>query len=144
MQIDFSMRGYKSDIIGKEILHDWGNKTVLIVEDEEINFYYLRESLEETNVKLIYADNGYAAIDICKSNPKIDLVLMDIKMPLMNGYDATSKIKAIRPYVPIIAQTAYALSGERKRSIDAGCDGYISKPIMPGILISTLSRYLEK
>ena len=140
----FSMRECKINAGGNNVAHSWGNKTILIVEDEEINFFYLKESLEETNVNLIYADNGCAAIDIFRSNPKIDLVLMDIKMPLMNGYTATSKIKAIRPYVPVIAQTAYALSGERKKSIDAGCDGYISKPIMPGVLIATLSKYLGK
>jgi CheY-like chemotaxis protein len=121
---------------------NWENKTVLIVEDDDINYFYLREILEETNVQLIYADNGFKAIDVFKANPKIDLVLMDMKMPLMNGYDATSKIKAIRPYVPVVAQTAYALSGERKKSLDAGCDGYITKPIMPNALIAALSKYL--
>lgn len=138
------MREFKTDTGSSTVTYNWGNKTVLIVEDDDINFFYLKETLEETNINLIYADNGFKAIDLFKTNPKIDLVLMDMKMPLMNGYDATSKIKSIRPYVPVIAQTAYALSTERKKSFDAGCDGYITKPIMPGALISALSKYLEK
>lgn len=143
LQKDIVMREYNMNLGENLIVHNWQNKTVLVVEDDDINYYYLQEILEETNVKLIYANNGYKAIDLFKANPKIDLVLMDMKMPLMNGYDATSKIKAIRPYIPVVAQTAYALSGEKKKSLDAGCDGYITKPIMPDALILALSRFLE-
>ncbi len=138
------MREYKSEIGLGAAVHNWENKTVLIVEDDEINFFYLREILEETNVNLLYANNGFKAIDTVKENPAIDLILMDMKMPLMNGYEATSRIKAIKPYMPIVAQTAYALSSERKKSMDAGCDGYITKPIMPDALIIALSKYLQK
>ncbi|MFW6226522.1 MAG: response regulator [Bacteroidota bacterium] len=124
------------------IVCNWEGKTILVVEDEEINFYYIKESLEETNANLLYAENGYAAIEACQKNQAIDLVLMDIKMPLMNGYEATAKIKTFRKDLPVIAQTAYALSGERKKSLAAGCDDYLTKPIKPSVLINTLSKFL--
>ncbi|NJM16224.1 MAG: response regulator, partial [Bacteroidales bacterium] len=69
------------------------------------------------------------AVDICKSINKIDLILMDIKMPLLNGYDATKQIKEINPNIPIIAQTAFSMKNDRIKCIQAGCDDYISKPI---------------
>jgi CheY-like chemotaxis protein len=77
-----------------------------------------------------------------ESNPEISLVLMDIKMPVMNGYLATKKIKKLRPDLPVIAQTAYALVGDREKAIQAGCDDYISKPILEEKLIEMLKKYL--
>jgi CheY-like chemotaxis protein len=121
---------------------NWSNKTILVVEDEEINFFYIKEAVEGSNVNLIYANNGLAAIKICKEKP-IDLILMDIKMPVMSGYEATEKTKQICPKVPVIAQTAYSLSGEKKKSIEAGCDGYLSKPISPDMLVNTISRFID-
>lgn len=124
-------------------MYNWEGKTILIVEDEEINFYYIRETLNETRVKIEHAKHGQSAIEACKNNPSIDLVLMDIKMPVMNGYDATSEIKAFRPELPIIAQTAYALQGERKLSMQAGCDDYLPKPIRPDVLLNTIAKYFN-
>lgn len=105
------------------------NKLVLIVEDDPINNELLVFLLRKVNMKSISAFNGADALDLFNTHTDIDLVLMDIKMPGMNGYEITERMKKIRPTVPIIAQTAYALEGDRELSIQAGCDEYIKKPI---------------
>ena len=105
------------------------DKLVLVVEDDPINNELLVFLLKKANMKPISAYNGIDALDLFNAHPDIDLVLMDIKMPGMNGYEVTQKMKAIRPNIPVIAQTAYALEGDRELSIDAGCDEYIKKPI---------------
>jgi PAS domain S-box-containing protein len=102
---------------------------ILIVEDEEINFRYLSEILKKKVKNIYHAINGYSAIEQCRNNPKINMVLMDIKLPGINGLEATSEIKKFRPNLPIIAQTAYTLIGDREKALEAGCDEYISKPI---------------
>lgn len=116
--------------------------TILIAEDEEINFLYLKEILQPTRCKIIHARNGIEAVEYCQGNSAIDLVLMDIKMPVMNGYEATQRIKSIRPELPVIGQTAFALSEDRNKSIEAGCDDYISKPINKDLLLDLIQRYL--
>ncbi len=126
----------------KPLIYNWEGKTILIAEDEEDNFRYLEVALSISNASLIWARNGQEAVDIVKRIPSIDLVLMDIKMPLMNGYDATRKIKSINPNIPVIAQTAYAMSEEREKSIIVGCDDYIAKPINYEDLLNTVSRYM--
>ncbi len=121
---------------------NWSNKTFLIAEDEEINYIFLEEALKHTSVKILRASNGDEAVEIFKAN-KIDLVLMDIKMPKKNGYDAKDLIKKINPNVPIIAQTAYALSGEREKILDAGFDDYIAKPIKQANLLEVILRNIQ-
>ncbi|MDY0104240.1 MAG: ATP-binding protein [Lentimicrobium sp.] len=118
------------------------DKTILVVEDVDTNYFYISTLLEKLNAKVIRAVNGVKAVDICESKQNIDLVLMDIDLPLMNGYEATKVIKQKRPDLPIIAQTAFAMSGERERSLEAGCDDYLAKPIRKDDLISTISRLL--
>lgn len=119
-----------------------GKSTILIAEDEEVNYLFIKEMLKQSGVKLMCAKNGREAIEICSDRPEIDLVLMDIKMPIVNGYDATKEIKKIRPDLPIIAQTAYALSGDEEKAIAAGCDDYISKPIKQDLLIAKLNKFI--
>ncbi len=109
--------------------YNWPERTILIAEDEEFNYYYIYEILTPTMAKLIRAQNGIEAVEFCKKFPEIDLVLMDIKMPEMDGYEATKIIKSIRPKLPIIAQTAHAMSEDMSKSLKAGCDNYVSKPI---------------
>lgn len=118
------------------------NKLILVVEDEEFNRIYFEELLNQIHFKVLVASNGLEAIDICKKNKKIDLVLMDIKMPLMDGYEATKQIKKIRPNLPIIAQTAFALLGDKKKSLKNGCDDYIAKPVKKKALIHLIRKYL--
>ena len=124
---------------------NWGDKVLLVAEDEDLNYRLIVEILKKTNAKIIRAKNGLEAVEICKQlkNKKIDLILMDIKMPKMNGYEATKKIKQILSDVPIIAQTAYAMPGDFKKSIDAGCDDYIAKPLKSQSVLSIISKHIE-
>jgi two-component system cell cycle response regulator DivK len=121
---------------------NWSDKTILIVEDEEINRFFFKMALRVTNVNLLFANNGFEGIEMALNNDKIDCVLMDIMMPIVDGYEAIMKIKEVRKTLPIIAQSAYSLSQERKRAFDSGCDDFISKPIDIGILFSLLEKYL--
>ncbi|MDP4210084.1 MAG: PAS domain S-box protein [Bacteroidota bacterium] len=104
-------------------------KTILIAEDETFNYLLIKEFLANSNSTLLFAHNGREAIEICRQNPKINLVLMDIKMPEMDGLTAMKEIKIFRPHLPIIAQTAYALEHEKQKFLYSGFDDYISKPI---------------
>ena len=112
-------------------------KTILIAEDEEYNFLFIEYLLMNMNCKLLYANNGYEAVQICKSNHEIDLVLMDIKMPFMDGYTAAKKIKEIRPELSIIAQSVYSIEKEIKE-YGVVFDDYITKPLKSEVLISKI------
>lgn len=101
---------------------------VLVAEDEFVNIQFFKELFKNSPYKVLYAANGQEAISIYKENPQISIVLMDIKMPVLNGEDAMKHIKSIRK-VPVVAQTAYALLGDKEKLINAGFDDYISKPI---------------
>jgi PAS domain S-box-containing protein len=131
--------------IGKKA-DDINNKyTILIVEDEEVNYLYLEtliKDLFEIGCEIIHAKNGADAVDICKENSTINIVLMDLKMPLMNGYEATRQIKEFSPNLPIIAQTAYSRFEEKEKAILAGCDDFISKPISLETLKTSLDKLL--
>ncbi|MFC2106736.1 response regulator [Bacteroidota bacterium] len=117
--------------------------TILIAEDEETNFLFLSEFLGKRGYDIIRAENGLESVDIIKSEKKIDLILMDIKMPLMNGYEATRLIKELKPEIPIIAQTAYALAGDSIKAREAGCDYYLAKPIRINILEEFVLKALK-
>ena len=122
---------------------NWSNKTILVAEDKKINFEIIKETLSETGAELLWAKNGQEAIDFISNNHKIDLILMDIQMPVVNGYEATKQIKKINNLIPIIAQTAYEMPQDSIKCIDAGCDDYISKPISLDQFIVKLSRFLD-
>ncbi len=122
---------------------DWKDKQILIVEDDNTSRLLFKEAFKITKVKLIEARNGIEAIEICRRIPQLDLVLLDIKMPEMNGYEAISEIRKFNKKLPIIAQTAYALQGEKERCLNAGCDDFISKPINREDLILKVNKYLE-
>jgi signal transduction histidine kinase/CheY-like chemotaxis protein len=121
---------------------NWEGKTFLVAEDEEDNFRYLEVALSLSKASLIWARDGEEAVDLFQKSHHIDLVLMDIKMPKMDGYQATHAIKAIKPEVPVIAQTAYSLAEEKDKSIKAGCDGYIAKPINYKDLLNLIQQSL--
>ena len=110
--------------------------TILIAEDEDTNFLYLETVLKYLNrsIHILHAKNGKEAIDLCQKHPEIQAVLMDIKMPIMDGYEATRQIKAIRPNLPIIAQTAYSSTEDEQKALNAGCDSFIPKPITKKVL----------
>jgi CheY-like chemotaxis protein len=94
-------------------------------------------------INILLAENGKKAIEISLSQP-VDLVLMDIRMPDINGYDATRLIKQYKPFLKIIAQTAYATTDEKQKAIDAGCDDYISKPTKQDLLLTMIRKHLSK
>ena len=120
-----------------------GSTTIVIAEDEDLNFMLLDELLSDSNLTILRASNGLEALDICKSNQNIDLVLMDIKMPIMNGFEATERILEIRPTLPIIAQTAYSSDADKARAFASGCLDFISKPINKDQLILKINKLLN-
>lgn len=122
---------------------DWKGKTILIVEDEEVNQFFFKTALKITNANLLFASNGWESIDMAQKYSDIDCVLMDIRLPGLDGYEATKRIKAERNNLPIIVQTAYALSIDRNKAIDAGCDVFLSKPIRIDVLYEVLKKYLD-
>ena len=117
--------------------------TILIAEDERSNFILMELMLKKLDVKLMHALNGKEAVDICQSGEKIDLILMDIKMPIMDGYKATTEIKKIRPELPVIAQTAYTDIIDRQKAYDSGCDDFLPKPIIKARLLEIVEKYLR-
>lgn len=119
---------------------DWKDKTILIAEDTDINYYLIAEVLRNTKVKLIRVKNGAEAVDLVKMN-KIDLVLMDINMPTMNGYEATKQIKEHNRKIPVIIQTALYQDGY-EQSMQVGADDFIAKPIDLKTFMEKISRLL--
>ena len=115
---------------------------ILIVEDVESNYLYLNAVLSKLNARIHWVINGLEAVDFAKKNPDTALILMDLQMPEMNGYDATREIKKIYPDMKIIAQTAFAMSDDRAKAMDAGCDDYLAKPIRSKDLLETVNKYL--
>jgi CheY-like chemotaxis protein len=117
-------------------------KFILVAEDENSNFELIKAMLQSTRANIIRANNGKEAIEICRKNNNISLILMDIRMPEMNGYIATKLIKEFKPSLPVISLTAYAMADDREKSIQAGCDDYISKPINPQELLEKIMKLI--
>ncbi|WP_088654615.1 response regulator [Geofilum rhodophaeum] len=131
-----------SENLSNALNQNWESKNILVVEDVDTNKIFFDAALRRTKAKILWAKDGQEAIDMFKAN-RIDLVLMDLQLPIMDGYTATRAIKEINPDVPIIAQTAHVMSGEREKCMEAGCNDYLAKPIRLQILIDTLSKYLN-
>jgi two-component system sensor histidine kinase/response regulator len=127
-------------VTGKEVFSD---KIILIAEDEEVNYLYFKQIFKNTGVTLIWVKNGLEAIEAVTNNPDISLVLMDCKMPVLDGYEATTAIKQLRPVLPVIAQTAFAMPEEQEKALYAGADAFINKPIRVKELFENLSKYLK-
>ncbi len=123
--------------------YNWENKVILIAEDDSSNYLLLEKAFTKTKAKLIHAKDGKEAVDIFKSTEKIDIILMDIRMPRMDGIEATQLIKHHNPDIPIIVQTAFTMSSEKEKSFKAGCDDYISKPLNMKELFATISKYID-
>jgi len=122
---------------------NWRGKTILIAEDMIQNYLLMDALLKRTGVRLLHATNGQIAIDIVKSEPDIDLILMDIQLPIKTGYEALAEILEIRPDITILSYTAFALPHEREKSITAGFVDFIPKPIKADTLIPLLNKYLQ-
>lgn len=127
----------------KKLKYNWENKTILIAEDIETSNMFYKAALKNTKAKVIFVGNGKDAVEKCKKN-NIDIILMDIHMPKMNGFEATIEIRKNNTYTPIIMQTAYMLSGEEIKSYKIGCQGFLVKPIKYDLLLTTISKYLDK
>ena len=115
---------------------------ILLVEDDSTSTLLLEQMLKGENITFLYAKNGFEAVELVEHHPEISLVLMDIKMPIMNGYDATRRIKEQRPQLPVIAQTAFTAKEERERAIQAGCNGFITKPIKKSELLELMKELI--
>ncbi len=126
------------------IFSDWADKIFLIVDDVEANYRFLKAVLRDTRALLLWAKSGEEAIKICRNNNSVNLVLMDIRMPTMDGYKATKEIKNILPGLPIIAQTAFADEEDRQKALQAGCDDYITKPICLKELSSLIRKFISQ
>jgi len=118
------------------------HKTILVAEDEDHNYLLLQEYLSNEKIILLRAINGSEAVDICKTNPSVDMVLMDIKMPIMTGIEAAPLIKKIRPKLPIIALTAYSAESDKTKALNAGCSDFISKPVDKDHLLSKIIQWI--
>ena len=132
-QVETSNKSYK-----------WENKTILVGEDEESNIKMLSLLLQKTNVNLIHVKNGKEAVNKCLEGTEIDLILLDIKMPKMNGLEATREIRRFNNEIPIIAFTAYAMPSDQQKAIEFGCTDFIAKPIKTDKLLGKLDYYLNK
>jgi PAS domain S-box-containing protein len=138
-----SQTEYKESVNDKKDGYNWQGKRVLIAEDEDLNYRVLQIALSRTGVELVRAKNGKEAVAFITEDNTFDIVLMDIQMPEMDGYEAMSLIKNVMPAMPVIAQTAFALLEERKKCLELGFDDYISKPIHFTDLYSKMDVFLK-
>jgi CheY-like chemotaxis protein len=129
--------------LNETIYPDWKNNKFLIVEDNSINFRLLKEIFAKTNAEIIWAENGLKSIEMCKTEKNIDLILMDIVLPDISGYEAFNRIREFSKNIPIIAQTALAMIEEKEKIENTGFDGYIIKPIKTNLLFEEINRVLK-
>lgn len=131
------------EVVKNEIIENQQNKLKIIVaEDDQIGFEYLNAILNDLNCELFHGANGIEVIELLNANPDADLILMDIRMPLMDGYQATRKIRETNTKIHIIAQTAFALAGDREKAMAAGCNDYITKPINKKVLLQKINDFV--
>ncbi len=119
------------------------SKRILVVEDQEDNRRILRDLLASAGFETLEAENGEEALTAVTARP--DLILMDIQLPIMDGYEATRRIKANPAFssIPIIVVTSYALSGDEEKARAAGCDAYFTKPYSPRLLLAKIQEFLS-
>ena len=121
---------------------DLTGKVMLVAEDVDLNIEYIKELLDETGVEILPAKDGQEAIDIFNSTTKIDIILMDIQMPILNGYEAVQEIRKKNSTIPIIAQTAYAFAEDKQKCFDAGCNDYLRKPFLKKELFEKIAKFI--
>ncbi|MBN1158280.1 MAG: response regulator [Bacteroidales bacterium] len=138
----FSFRSRNEiSLIKEEFTFPAERTVILVAEDDDVNFRYLHETLNHDTIRIIRARNGLEAVEYCKADREIHIVFMDIKMPVLNGYDATRQIKRFRPEVPVIAVTAFTKDDDRAFALNAGCDDYLSKPLRKDELLTLINKY---
>ena len=121
---------------------DYSGYTILIAEDNDSNFEYLRQTFKPTGLTILHAPNGKDAIDCCQAHPEIRLILMDGMMPVMTGYDATREIRKFRPELPVVVLTAYVSQTSIREAVASGCTDYLAKPIGKEELLAVLKKWL--
>lgn len=122
---------------------DWFDKLILIVEDLETNHMLIDNILKRTNCRVLWAMDGESAVELCREHEDIDLVLMDIRLPGIDGYEATRQIRQFRPNLPIIAQSAYIYDNNKHKVFEAGCNDFIVKPIKKDILLKKCDKFFR-
>jgi PAS domain S-box-containing protein len=123
--------------------NQFGKLKILIVEDDETSELFLSMAVKNFSREVLTSGTGMEAVDICRNNPDLDLILMDIRLPDMNGYEITRRVRQFNSEIIIIAQTAYGLSGDREKALTAGCNDYISKPVDGVQLQALLYKYFK-
>ncbi|MBK8805320.1 MAG: response regulator [Bacteroidales bacterium] len=142
-EVELVDQSIKQSELTKQVVN-WDNKTILVAEDEDINFIFIEELLRKYNLNILRARNGAEALKLYQEHINIiELILMDIKMPIMDGYEATTKIKQVNSKIAIVAQTAFTMDGEREKILNSGFDDYIAKPIKPNLLVEIMEKYIS-
>lgn len=118
-------------------------KTILIAEDDIVSYSYFELLLRDAGYKVLRAENGEEAVELVRHNPGISLILMDLKMPLLDGNGAIRKIRGFNKEIPIIAQSAYAFKEDQLKAVEAGCNDYITKPIDKTLLFKKIDALLK-
>jgi len=132
-----------TEVIISNKTYNWSGKKILVAEDEELNWMFIREMLRKTGAEIIRAKDGIEAVEITrKVNP--DAILMDIKMPELNGIEATKQIRTFSKSVPVIAQTAYVMAEEQAESLRAGCNHFVTKPLDRTVVMEFIDRYFRE
>ena len=127
----------------QRLKYKWYDKRILIVEDIKVNHMLIDRILRKTRAEVLWAMDGQKAVEMVKENDDIDMILMDIRLPVMNGYDATREIRKIRSDVPIIAQTAYVMEDEKHKVLEVGCNDLITKPLRKDLLLEKIAFYFN-
>lgn len=138
----FSSKKQKPEVKLKQKMKDFSTVSILVVEDDKDNLEFLRRLLRKFGATVFIAQTGEEAIQLVKTNTQINLVLMDIRLPDINGFETTQRIKEINPKLPVIAQTAYAMYNDREICLENGCDDYMAKPLNRDILFKKINQYL--
>ena len=123
--------------------YHWNKKQILVVEDDESSAFLLGEILRETGATVNYSTDGEDAVDFMRRHPDTDLILMDVLLPEMDGFTATREIKSFASKVKVIAQTAYAFSVDHQQARNAGCDAFLTKPLVPAVLLDKMDSFLS-
>jgi len=132
-------------VIYSDLDQDWKDRKLIIVEDDEAGYQYFESLLKKTGIRIVWIRNGVEFVNyIEKEEYPADIILMDILIPLKNGIDATRIVKEKYPKIPVVIVTAYASREIREKSFLAGCDAYLTKPILPHTLLKTVGEFLDK
>ena len=135
----------KTKIVNSTIMqYNWKDKTMVVVDDTEINFVLIKTQLRKTNANIVWMKNGQEAVEYVKEKKKVDIILMDIRMPVLDGIQATIEIKQLNSNIPIVIQTASVMGDAYEDIASSSCDDVIFKPIVSANLIETINKQFIK